>query len=206
MPKGLADLEGLRSSIELNSSTPDPQCRRINTQRHLPSSRTLTLRFHCVQGMRYNNRDPDRHGRHRMTTPRRCNVQSGFGPPDLVLPEQSYFINFRKFSLPGEGSMLVCPAKAEHDDPAGSYVPGRGRSRRARGSATTIRRYPRYKRVIPRRRHTTNCSRDSSKSSLLTPTPPGCSIGERGFLTTNETGQAREHKGKTTAKDLPYST
>lgn len=31
---------------------------------------------------------------------------------------------------------------------------------------------------------TTNCSKDSSNSSLLTPTPPGCSAGERGFFTT----------------------
>jgi hypothetical protein len=33
-------------------------------------------------------------------------------------------------------------------------------------------------------KRTTNCSSDSSKSSLLTPTPPGCSAGDRGFLTT----------------------
>lgn len=33
--------------------------------------------------------------------------------------------------------------------------------------------------------HTTNCSNDSSNSSLLTPTPPGCSTGDNGFLTTN---------------------
>lgn len=33
--------------------------------------------------------------------------------------------------------------------------------------------------------HTTNCSNDSSKSSLFTPTPPGCSTGDSGFLTTN---------------------
>ena len=31
---------------------------------------------------------------------------------------------------------------------------------------------------------TTNCSKDSSKSSLFTPTPPGCSTGDNGFLTT----------------------
>lgn len=48
--------------------------------------------------------------------------------------------------MPGEGGVLGCAAKAEHEDPAGSYVQGWGRSRRARGSATTIRRYPRYER------------------------------------------------------------
>ena len=33
---------------------------------------------------------------------------------------------------------------------------------------------------------TTNCSTPNSNSSQLTPTPPGCSTGDRGFLTTVE--------------------
>lgn len=40
-------------------------------------------------------------------------------------------------------------------------------------------------------KRTTNCSSDSSKSSLLTPTPPGCSAGESGFLTTIDDGRVR---------------
>lgn len=43
--------------------------------------------------------------------------------------------------------------------------------------------------------HTTNCSSDSSKSSLFTPRPPGCSTGDNGFLTTTDRTQISNNFG-----------